>query len=517
MLKKRFIRPFRQLRGKLTISYTLTAVTTFLLIEVIFITIVFLVISFNVPFFVLNALKQETPQAVPFFVHSVPDREALTVWLRVSNASFANQGPLNGHLIFLAVVDARGQTVASIGSHPIPVDTPIQGQLSAQNRANLQAVLNDVKGRAGTVDREADGILVAEAPVVGEKGNVQGALVMKVTQPDLLQIFSTFVLLIALSAVGVTTIAAITGTVSGYLTARGFIRRLKELSDAADRWSRGNFSIPTYDASEDELGQTKRQLNRMAEQLQNLLQTRQKLATLEERNRLARELHDSVKQQVFAVGMQLGATKVLLKRDVNAAEARLNEAEKLVQQAQQELTSLIRELRPVALEGKGLVAALRELTTQWTKQTDIVANVRIENKSFDIPRSNVADAPSFAQERGNEVQPLSLTVEEALYRVVQEALANAARHSKATLVQLTLTTTEDTVTLSVADNGQGFDATQQVYLGVGLHSMQERLKALGGMAQVESTPGKGTRIVASCKRLGVDINNPVVTAYHEQT
>ena len=493
MLKKYFIRPFRQLRGKLTISYTLTAVTTFLLIEIIFIKIVFLVISFNVPFFVLNALKQETPQAEPFFVHSVPDREALTVWLRVSNTGFANQGPLNGHLIFLAVVDARGQTVASIGSHPVPVDTSIQGQLSAQNRANFQLVLNDVKGRAGTVYREADGILVAEAPVVGEKGNVQGALVMKVTPPDLLQIFSTFVLLIALSAVGVTTIAAITGTVSGYLTARGFIRRLKELSDAADRWSRGNFSIPTYDASEDELGQTKRQLNRMAEQLQNLLQTRQKLATLEERNRLARELHDSVKQQVFAVGMQLGATKVLLKRDVNAAEARLNEAEKLVQQAQQELTSLIRELRPVALEGKGLVAALRELATQWAKQTDIVANVLIEN-----------------------IQPLSLTVEEALYRVVQEALANVARHSKATLVQLTLTTTEDTVTLSVADNGQGFDATQQTYLGVGLHSMQERLKALGGVTQVESAPGKGTRVVARCKRLGVDINNPVVSAYHEQ-
>jgi NarL family two-component system sensor histidine kinase LiaS len=269
----------------------------------------------------------------------------------------------------------------------------------------------------------------------------------------------------------------------GYLTARGLTRRLKGLATAADRWSHGDFSALAHDASEDELGQTARQLNRMAEQLQNLLQARQKLATLEERNRLARDLHDSVKQQVFAIAMQIAATKVLLKRDVDAAEARLNESQKLVQQAQQELTSLIRELRPVALEGKGLVAALRELTTEWTRQTDIVANLRAE-----------------------DVQTLSLTVEEALFRVAQEALANVARHSKATLVQMTLTTEDDTVTLSVADNGQGFDTTRQGGLGVGLLSMRARMKALGGDVQLESTVGKGTRVVAYCKRLtaGVD-------------
>ncbi|HEX9134693.1 MAG TPA: sensor histidine kinase [Ktedonobacteraceae bacterium] len=219
----------------------------------------------------------------------------------------------------------------------------------------------------------------------------------------------------------------------------------------------------------------------MAEQLQNLLEARQKLATLEERNRLARDLHDSVKQQIFAVSMQIGAIKVLLKRDADAAEGRLNEAEKLVRQAQQELTSLIRELRPVALEGKGLVAALRELATGWTQQTTIVANLRVEG-----------------------TQGLPLTVEEALFRVAQESLANVARHSKATLVQMILTITDDTVTLSIADNGQGFDTNRQGHLGVGLLSMQERMKVLGGDVQVESTPGKGTRIVAYCNRLGVE-------------
>ncbi|HET7639757.1 MAG TPA: histidine kinase, partial [Ktedonobacteraceae bacterium] len=326
---------------------------------------------------------------------------------------------------------------------------------------------------------EADGTLVAMAAIMGKGSIVQGALVMKIVQPDRLQLLSEFLSLILVTGTIITTIAAIAGMVSGYLTARGLTRRLKGLSYAADRWSRGDFSTITYDASEDELGETTRQLNTMAEQLQNLFQARQKIATLEERNRLARDLHDSVKQQIFAASMQIGAMRVLLRRDVDAAEVRLNETEKLVRQAQQELTSLIRELRPVALEGKGLATALRELTTQWAQQTGIVANLRVEGS-----------------------QTLSLTIEEALFRVGQEALANVARHSKATLVQMQLTTSDDTVTLSVIDNGQGFDTTRQGHMGVGLHSMQERMKALGGDARVESTPGKGTRVVAYCKRLG---------------
>lgn len=486
---KRFFRPFRQLQGKLTLSYMLTSVVTFLLIEVIIIGTALLIISLNVQTFILNALKQESSQAAPYFVHGSPDHEELASWLHIINGNLLSQGPFTQyHPIFLSVVDTQGQILASVGTQPVPAGNPISALLSPQNRANLHAVLNDGKGTTSTVGSEAGDTLVAMTPIVGERGNVQGALVMKMGQPDRLQLASEFLRFIIISVVVITTIAALAGMVFGYLTARGLTRRLKGLATAADRWSRGDFSALAHDASEDELGQTARQLNRMAEQLQNLLQARQKLATLEERNRLARDLHDSVKQQVFAIAMQIAATKVLLKRDVDAAEARLNESQKLVQQAQQELTSLIRELRSVALEGKGLVAALRELLTEWTRQTDIVANLYVE-----------------------DVQTLSLSVEEALFRVAQEALANVARHSKATLVQMTLTTGDDTVTLSVADNGQGFDTTRQGGLGVGLLSMQERMKALGGDVQLESTPGKGTRVVAYCKRLAAGTGEAMAT------
>src|SRR6266571_7133184 len=530
MLIKRFIRPFRQLQGKLTLSYTLTSVVTFLLIEVTAIAIVLWFVSLNVSNIVLNNLKQEAPQAAPYFVHGSPDSEALASWLLIINPSVANQGPFNNHpTVFLTAVDTYGQVIASICTHAVLPGILIQTQLSTQNRNNLRAVLTDRKGTMSTNTQEADGTLLAITPIVGQEGKVQGALIMKIVRPDIFQLVSAFLQLIVVTVVIVTTIAAIAGMVFGYLTARGLTRRLKGLTTAADRWGRGDFSALAHDASEDELGHLGRQLNRMAEQLQNLLQARQKLATLEERNRLARDLHDSVKQQIFAVAMQIGATKVLLKRDVDAAEVRLNEAEKLVRQAQQELTSLIRELRPVALEGKGLVAALRELATEWAQQTNVVANLRVEGTQETqghpqgmpllYPRVEGAQETQtqghpqgmpllYSRVEGAQetqrVQTLPLTVEEALYRVAQEALANVSRHSKATLVQMILMITDQTVTLSIVDNGQGFDTTRQGYLGIGLLSMRERMKALGGDVQVESTPGKGTRVFAFCNRLGVD-------------
>jgi NarL family two-component system sensor histidine kinase LiaS len=127
---------------------------------------------------------------------------------------------------------------------------------------------------------------------------------------------------------------------------------------------------------------------------------------------------------------------------------------------------------------------------QWMQQTDIITKLQVEGQ-----------------------QMLPLVVEEALFRVIQEALSNVARHSHATLVQIKLSVSGDTVTLILEDNGQGFDSMQAKEQGVGLHSMQERMKALGGDVQVESSPGKGTRVVAYCKKLGVRTSKSESTAY----
>jgi signal transduction histidine kinase len=484
MVRKRFPRPMRRLRGKLTLSYMLTSVVTFLFIELLFITVVLWFTQFNIQPIILNDLKQEAPQAAPYFLHGKPDSQELTAGLRVIDSNLPSLGPpgQSHAFYFLSVANPQGQVLASIGSQPQAVNSFIQPQLSAQGNANLQAVLSNKKGTTSRVDQEPDNTLLAEAPIVGNGGHLVGVLIWKNGTPDIFALVKDFLSLILVTCLLVTVIAAIAGLIFGSLTARGLTRRLRTLTTAADRWSRGDFSASTHDDAQDELGQLSRRLNSMAEELQNLLATQQKLAALEERNRLARDLHDSVKQQVFAISMQIAATKILLKRDAAAAEVRLNETEKLVRQAQQELTSLIRELRPAALEGKGLVEALRELTTQWAEQTGIVANLRVED---------------------TRIAPLTLAVEEALYRIAQEALSNVARHSKATLVQMVLKTTGDTVTLSITDNGQGFDTTQQGHLGVGLPSMRERMKALGGDVQVDSTTGSGTHVMAYCHVSGV--------------
>ena len=487
MSRIHFPKIFRRLRGKLTLSYTLTSVVTFLLLEVIVLSAVFLTLTLNTTAILETDMKQQASLASPYFIHSTPDEETLTAWLQMVNGNIINQWPLSGSSpMFFTVVDTQGQVLASIGIHSLPARSAVQEYLSSSETSDLQAVLQDSRGKTSRVSREANGTLVAITPIVSTQGKTQGVLLLKATPPNTFLEFIDLLRVIGLTVVIVTIIAAVAGLVFGYITARGITRRLKRLSDASDKWSRGDFSAVAQDDSSDELGQTAQRLNLMAEQLRNLLQARQEVATLEERNRLARDLHDSVKQQIFAVGMQIGATKVLLKRDADAAEKRLDEAQKLVRQAQQELTSLIKELRPVALEGKGLVAALRELAIQWAQQTDIVANVRVEEP--------------------DGTQPVPLIVEEALYRVAQEALSNIARHSKATLVQIMLTVAEEHVTLSITDNGQGFDASQQGRkgaMGVGLLSMRERMKALAGDVTVESTQGKGTTVMARCRRLGI--------------
>jgi NarL family two-component system sensor histidine kinase LiaS len=214
----------------------------------------------------------------------------------------------------------------------------------------------------------------------------------------------------------------------------------------------------------------------MAVELQGMIETRQELATLEERNRLARELHDSVKQQVFATAMQVGAARALIDQDPTASKENLAEAEQLVRQAQHELTTLIRELRPAALEGKGLATALRDCVSDWSRQSHIKAEVRVQGERF-----------------------LPLPLEQALFRVAQEALTNISRHSEAVAVEVDLVWSENEVLLVVSDDGQGFNPTVRDGKGLGLQSMRERVEALGGRLEVTSTPGRGTRVVAQLK------------------
>ncbi|HET9905858.1 MAG TPA: sensor histidine kinase [Anaerolineales bacterium] len=215
------------------------------------------------------------------------------------------------------------------------------------------------------------------------------------------------------------------------------------------------------------------------EQLLNELQaTQQKLrdlAVVEERNRLARDLHDSVKQQVFAMSMQLGAARTALS-ETDQAYSSVIEAERLAQQAGAELSTLISALRPPSLENKTLTTAVREHVNEWSRQNKISTDLDIDSNILVNPHS-----------------------EQVLFRVLQEALANVARHSEANEVRVSLNAEKDDVTLLIEDNGIGFD-TKQITKGVGLDSMKERLTAVNGTLEVTSIKPQGTRLTAKVRR-----------------
>jgi signal transduction histidine kinase len=199
------------------------------------------------------------------------------------------------------------------------------------------------------------------------------------------------------------------------------------------------------------------------------------LAAMEERNRLARELHDSVKQQAFAVSGQLGAAHSLLTGNPSAAGDHLRKAEALMDEIRQELSQLIHELRPVALQGKGLAAALREWGATWSSGCDIPLDVYVQGE-----------------------RSLPLETEQALFRIAQEALSNVARHSGASRVEIRLEYGANTLHLSICDNGQGFDPHQPAN-GIGLRTMRERAERLNaGTLTIDSAPGQPTRVTVTC-------------------
>src|SRR6516162_6980519 len=154
---KRFTRPFHRLRGKLTLSYTLTSVVTFLLLELSFIGVILTIAGFNISTIAAGSLKQEASQISPYFVHVSPDAEELTSALNIIYPNLSDQGPFNGYPIFLAVVDTQGKTLASVGTHPVASNTFLQEQLSQQSSEHLQAVLSDGKDTTSKIGSEADG------------------------------------------------------------------------------------------------------------------------------------------------------------------------------------------------------------------------------------------------------------------------------------------------------------------------------------------------------------------------
>jgi signal transduction histidine kinase len=204
-----------------------------------------------------------------------------------------------------------------------------------------------------------------------------------------------------------------------------------------------------------------------------LYERSRELSILEERNRLALELHDAVSQKLFSLVLTAESAETLLTRDGEAARDQVERMGQLSREALDELRSLILELRPPDLDRDGLCGALRK-HVEVLRQT---GPVEIELK--------LDDAVSAGDGRDQEV-----------FRIAQEALQNALRHAGATHVELRLGRHAGRLTLGVRDNGVGFepDDPELRSTRLGLTSMEERAARLGGHLEIHSAPGKGTDI-----------------------
>ena len=200
-----------------------------------------------------------------------------------------------------------------------------------------------------------------------------------------------------------------------------------------------------------------------------------------ERRALASELHDLVGQKLTALSINLNIVKSRLPSDLAARTlAPLDDSLRLVEETIESIRDVMTELRPAVLDDYGLVPVLRWYAEQFAKRTGVAMAVQEKSVAGPAPR-------------------LPAAVEEALYRIAQEALANVAKYAGATRGVITLTTTPKSVRLSICDDGCGFDAAADRqpdrHHGWGLMLMRERAAAVGARLTVESTPGRGTAIV----------------------
>jgi signal transduction histidine kinase len=200
-------------------------------------------------------------------------------------------------------------------------------------------------------------------------------------------------------------------------------------------------------------------------------------AALEERQKLARELHDSVSQALYGIALGARTARTLLDRDPARVAEPLDYVLSLADVGMAEMRALIFELRPESLEQEGLVAAIQKHTRAVRARYDVEIETRL-----------VAEPV------------VELAAKEALYRVVQEATHNTIKHARAGRIEVRLACEEDAgVVLEVVDDGVGFDAGGSFPGHLGLRSMRERIERLGGSLTIASAAGRGTTVRAELR------------------
>ncbi len=223
--------------------------------------------------------------------------------------------------------------------------------------------------------------------------------------------------------------------------------------------------------------QAQEELATMHQQLRQYAFQAEELATVQERNRIARDIHDSLGHALTALNVQLQTAMMLLQQQPERAEPFLQQARRLGVTAMQEVRKSVQALRQENRDEQSLTEMIAAVVDDFRQGTGIETQMVIRG-----------------QTAGRDNASVSTAIVNALYRIVQEALTNISKYAQATTVKVEIETTSEIVQMSVVDNGCGFDLGSSIGTGFGLQGMQERIAALGGTFTLETEPGKGCRL-----------------------
>lgn len=218
-------------------------------------------------------------------------------------------------------------------------------------------------------------------------------------------------------------------------------------------------------------------LRELAEEEARIEKEKREAAVLDERARIAREIHEGVSQNLYFLGLQLEVIQKKIYSDPVKAEEKLCSLQELLQLSISDLRRLISALRPVELEKLGPFEAIRRLATDLEKQTGLKIELDLEDSD----------------------ERFSPRLEGAIYRIVQEALNNVAKHASSERAIVRVGLQRQEVVLQVEDEGTGFDPgelSERMDQGLGLRHLEERAQELGGWFKIDSVPTLGTKISA---------------------
>ncbi|WP_404451678.1 sensor histidine kinase [Virgibacillus necropolis] len=273
----------------------------------------------------------------------------------------------------------------------------------------------------------------------------------------------------------------------GFKSSGDMKERLDYFSVLITQFANGNYQSRVYFNEDDEIARIGNELNELGNKMQNQVKSLQRMAdekadfaksahkaaVIEERQRLARDLHDSVSQQLFGVTMMAEASLKQFDKNPEIAKSQLEDVAASALQAQTEMRALLLHLRPVHLSGDPLPIGLKKLIGELEQKSALNFKLEID-----------------------ETIKLPETTEEHVFRIIQESLSNILRHAEANEVNVKVSNRSNELFIHIADNGQGFDVGEDSNrkTSYGLKTMKERSEEIGGTFTIRSIQGEGTYI-----------------------